>query len=72
MVVRAVFALALFLVFAVLFPFALYLALTVPVLFLVVVLVMMAVTMIVRKAGGRCCNQGHGQANRKNGKNLDH
>lgn len=72
MVVRAVFALALFLVFAVALPLALHLALAVPVLFFVLALVMVVMSMIVGLAGQRCGDQRDGQANRDEGKDSFH
>ena len=68
----AVTALALFLVFAVFLPLALYLALTVPVLFLVLAFVMVVMAVVMRQAGQGSGNQRGGNAERENGKNLVH
>ena len=72
MVVRAVFALALFLVFAIALPLALHLALAVPILFFVLALVMVVMSMVVCLAGQRSGDQCNGQANRGEGKDSFH
>ena len=72
MVVGAVFALALFLVFAIALPLALHLALTIPILFFVFALVVVVMPMIVRLAGEWRGDQRNGQANRGEGKDSFH
>ena len=68
----AVFALALFLVFAIALPLALHLALAIPILFFVLALVMVVMSMIVRLAGQGRGDQRNGQANRGEGKDSFH
>ena len=68
----AVFALALFLVFAIALPLALHLALAIPILFFVLALVMVVMSMVVRLAGERSGDQCNRHANRGEGKDSFH